>query len=440
MNPEENIGDKIDRSQRIHKEVDSTKLSSALRSFLESWPYDAENNVRVARCVDGRESILVRRPMGLEQYEIDGRPDGRRVHGMESVFDFHQARINAAKQSNVADALDLSAEDCAELCNECISYHQRLILLFRLKNWTRVERDAARLLRLIEFIKQQARCEEDRVQLDHTRPDIARINAVARAMILLKKSHYQDALKLACGTIGISEAVADDGPDHGKLAAALLKSVQESLANAPALRMHEESLFLRHDDYWMIRYHGHSAFLKSMRGLHCLAVLLRYPGREFHVSELLGSLMQAPIPASRVTVCGRLRDARDRLVAAGFSGADPVLDAQAKAEYKRRLNDLRQDLNEAEQFNDPDRGVKAQDEIRAIAQHLASAVGLGGRDRKTSSATERARSAVTKRIKKAIQKIGNAIPSLGHHLTARIKTGYFFSYTPHPDRPVAWKF
>src|SRR6266516_7653377 len=193
-----------------------------LRSFLENWPYDPENNVRLAREIDGREIILVRQPMGLEQYAIDGRPDGRRVHAMESVFDFHRARFDAAKQSNAADAFDLSAEDCVELFHEGISYHHRLILLFRLKDWTRVERDAAHCLRLIEFIKQHARCEEDRVQLDHWCPDIARISAVAHAMILLEKNHYQDALKLACGAIGISAAVADDGPDHGKLAEALL--------------------------------------------------------------------------------------------------------------------------------------------------------------------------------------------------------------------------
>jgi hypothetical protein len=410
---------------------------ASLRSFLERWPYDAENNVRVARGADDRELILVRLPMGLEQYEIDGRPDGRRVHGMESVFDFHRAQISAAKQNNAAGGSHLSAEDCAELLHEGISYHHRLILLFQLKNWTRVERDAAHLLRLIEFIQRHAVCEEDRAQLDQWRPDIARINGVAHAMILLEKGHYQDALKLACGTIGVSEAVADDGRDRERLAEALLESVRESLANPPTLRMHEESLFLRHDDYWIIRYHGHKAFLKSMRGLHCLAVLLRNPGREFHVSELVGSLMRAAIPASGSY---RLRSVGDELVAAGFSDAGPVLDTQSKAQYKRRLEDLRQDLSEAERFNDFDRGVKARDEMHAIMQHLASAVGLGGRDRRTSSDAERARSAVTKRIKKAIRKIGEAIPSLGHHLTVRIKTGYFFSYKPHPDRRVAWKF
>jgi hypothetical protein len=78
--------------------------------------------------------------------------------------------------------------------------------------------------------------------------------------------------------------------------------------------------------------------------------------------------------------------------------------------------------------------------VHAIADYLASAVGLRGRDRKTSSDAERARCAVTKCIKKAIQKVGDAIPSLGYHLAARIKTGYFCSYNPHPKRPVSWKF
>jgi non-specific serine/threonine protein kinase len=116
------------------------------------------------------------------------------------------------------------------------------------------------------------------------------------------------------------------------------------------------------------------------------------------------------------------------------------LDAQAKAEYKCRVNDLRQDLNQAERFNDSQRKTEVKNELQAIADQLASAVGLGGRDRRSSSEAERARSAVTKRIKEAINRIAEVTPPLGRHLAARIKTGYFCSYNPHPDRPVAWKF
>jgi hypothetical protein len=208
----------------------------------------------------------------------------------------------------------------------------------------------------------------------------------------------------------------------------------------PSLPTHEEFLFLRQNDYWTIRYHGHVALLKSTLGLHYLAVLLRDPGREFHVRELVPRSMDVLTPAAAVAANERVTGGLYGGVTGGLYAGVPVLDAQAKAEYKCRVNDLRQDLNQAERFNDSQRKTEVQYELQAIVDHLASAVGLGGRDRKTSSDAERARSAVTKCIKKAVQKIGEAIPSLGYHLAARIKTGYFCSYNPRPDRPVTWKF
>ena len=81
-----------------------------------------------------------------------------------------------------------------------------------------------------------------------------------------------------------------------------------------------------------------------------------------------------------------------------------------------------------------------QAEVLNLARQLASAVGLGGRDRKTGSEAERARSAVTKRIKNSINRIGEVVPSLRSHLAVRVKTGYFCSYNPHPERPVVWRF
>jgi hypothetical protein len=198
------------------------------------------------------------------------------------------------------------------------------------------------------------------------------------------------------------------------------------------LPTHEQSLLVRQNDYWIIRYHDHTAYLTSMRGLGILAVLLRNPGREFHVLEFLARPMGASTPAGAVAL-------HRRVMGQLYAGV-PVLDARAKAECKCRLNEVRQDLKEAERFNDPQRKTEAQNEAHAITDYLASAIGLGGRDRHTSLDAERARSAVTKSIRRAIQKIGEAIPSLGYHLAARIKTGYFCSYNPHPERPVSWKF
>src|SRR2546430_15234760 len=165
-------------------------------------------------------------------------------------------------------------------------------------------------------------------------------------MIFLDKNQYRDALQTARAmpgvgdTPGILEAFDGGAPDHAKLAAALLESVRGSLAARPAFHPHEESSFIHQDDYWTIRYHGHAAFLKSTRGLQCLALLLRTPGREFHVSELLANLLEAPAAASADAASGRTRDDQDLFVTAGLHAGSPILDGQAKAEYKRRLNEL----------------------------------------------------------------------------------------------------
>jgi non-specific serine/threonine protein kinase len=211
-----------------------------------------------------------------------------------------------------------------------------------------------------------------------------------------------------------------------------VERVRPPAADCTVLFTQDDFLFLHQNDYWIIRYRGRTALLKSTRGLHCLAVMLHDPGREFHVRDLLSRPMDASTPNAAVVLNGPARREPHEGI--------PMLDGKAKAEYQRRLNELRQELNEAERLKDPQRKAGAQNEVQAIADYLASAIGLGGRDRKTSSDAERARSAVTKCVKNAIQKIGDAIPSLGYHLAARIKTGYFCSYNPHPDRPVTWKF
>jgi non-specific serine/threonine protein kinase len=197
---------------------------------------------------------------------------------------------------------------------------------------------------------------------------------------------------------------------------------------------HEKSLFFRQGDYWVIGYRTAVALLKATRGLQDLALLLGNPGREFHVCELVGRGIGKPL------LLGKGERAEHASQDGLLSDVGPILDAQAKDEYKRRLDDLRRDLEEAERFNDTGRAERAREEMGALTEQLAAAVGLGGRNRRIGSGAERARSAVTKRIKSSIKRIGETIPSLGSHLATRVRTGYFCSYSPHPERPVAWKF
>lgn len=209
----------------------------------------------------------------------------------------------------------------------------------------------------------------------------------------------------------------------------------ESHSISTLLHPFEEAVFMRQGDYWTIGYQGRVAILKATRGLECLCHLLRNPGRDVHVSELLARRLDVPAPS----LLNGLREIGVHVMPR-FEDAGPILDSQAKAQYKRRIDELRNDLEEAERFHDSYRATRARSEMDAIAEQLAVAIGLGNRHRSSSSEAERARSAVTKRIKEVIHRLEKVIPPLGQHLAVRIKTGYFCSYNPHPDRPVAWKF
>jgi non-specific serine/threonine protein kinase len=115
----------------------------------------------------------------------------------------------------------------------------------------------------------------------------------------------------------------------------------------------------------------------------------------------------------------------------------PLLDAQAKAAYRARLRDLRDELDEAQRFNDLGRTATLQAEMDFISQQLSAAVGLHGRDRK-SGAAERARLMVTKRIKAALTAISVVHVPLAQHLRTCVKTGYVCVYTPSSP-PMRWE-
>jgi hypothetical protein len=107
--------------------------------------------------------------------------------------------------------------------------------------------------------------------------------------------------------------------------------------------------------------------------------------------------------------------------------AGEMLDAQAKAAYKRRTAELRQQLEEARELDQPELVDRLEDEIETLGRELSRAVGLGGRDRRAASASERARINVTRAIKIALERIAEHNPALGTLLTSSIRTGTFCS-------------
>jgi non-specific serine/threonine protein kinase len=155
-------------------------------------------------------------------------------------------------------------------------------------------------------------------------------------------------------------------------------------------------------------------------GLRYIALLLAAPGRDIHAAELAQTV-----------------EGVEHTKADGSAG--PALDAQSKDAYRQRLEELAEELDEARRWADPERAARAEAEIDALTEHLAQAIGLGGRDRVSNSPAERARVSVTKAIRSAIRTIGGHSPALERHLSESIRTGQFCSYAPPGELPPAWR-
>lgn len=113
-----------------------------------------------------------------------------------------------------------------------------------------------------------------------------------------------------------------------------------------------------------------------------------------------------------------------------------VIDEAAKANYKRRIAELEEEVDDAQARGDSGAIAKAREELDFVTRELSSAYGLGGRHRRTPDHVERARKAVTRRIRDAVGRIDRAHPALGRHLHASIHTGVFCSYAP--ERDIIW--
>lgn len=174
----------------------------------------------------------------------------------------------------------------------------------------------------------------------------------------------------------------------------------------------------REGDLWTVAFDGKVVHLKHATGMTYLERLVRSPGCTFHALDLAG---------------GRSPGGE-----APADGALPALDARAKAAYRARVEALREELAEAERFADGARASRAREELDALTDQLARAVGLGGRDRQHGSAGERARISVTLALRRAVAAVAAAHPALGAHLSKSIETGRLCVYAPDPRAALDW--
>jgi tetratricopeptide (TPR) repeat protein len=181
----------------------------------------------------------------------------------------------------------------------------------------------------------------------------------------------------------------------------------------------ETNVFRREGDYWSVLFEGRTVRVRDLKGMRYLAQLLAQPGREFHVLDLVAA------ETGQQTALG---------------DAGEMLDERAKTAYRRRLAEIEEDIEQARAVRDARREAQADVERDFLVRELTRAVGLGGRDRRAASASERARSGVTRAIRQGIARIGEHHPQLGEHLNRAVRTGTYCAYVPDSGAPAAWRF
>lgn len=212
-----------------------------------------------------------------------------------------------------------------------------------------------------------------------------------------------------------------------------LRGQIEELCRSEAAAGGAGAVFRREGEFWTIDYEDTTLRLSDVKGLRYIAILLARPGDDVHSLELVQAADGLPPRQA-----GPAAAAAASELGSSAAAEAAVLDAQAKEAYRQRLQELGADLQQARDWNDPERTALLEEEIDRLTDELARATGLGGRDRELPSSAERARVSVTKAIRAAVKTIERHHPALGSHLAASIRTGRFCAYGPPGEAPPDW--
>lgn len=193
-----------------------------LTEMLEEWPFESgQITVRVIQGQNSSPKIQVRLDLGLLQMNAEGRPDGKRPHGFDSLLDYFESKIDTeglgideASLENEAgeqfleqpdfdadddedpasDARFIDADDCRSLREEAQQYYHRYIAMLVLEDYEAVVRDTSRNLRVLNLFRDHAITREDQLAMESHRPYIMMMRARSLASQALKAEENKAAI------------------------------------------------------------------------------------------------------------------------------------------------------------------------------------------------------------------------------------------------------
>ncbi|MDP9148516.1 MAG: hypothetical protein M3O36_01030 [Myxococcota bacterium] len=231
-------------------------------------------------------------------------------------------------------------------------------------------------------------------------------NLLALARLAAKQGELATASKLLREALPIAHEIRDE---------ATAEQIAELLAQTSKVEP-TESATLRHaGGVWHIAFDGKSVHVPDMKGLWHLRELVSRPREPVLALSLIAAPTEDPLLVS---------------------DAGPMLDREALRQYRKRLAELDDELDDAEARHDAARHAKRSTERDALLTELARGTGLGGKPRRAGSPTEKARLNVTRTIRHAVTYLATALPELAAHLDESLVTGVSCSYEPRTN--IAW--
>ncbi len=173
----------------------------------------------------------------------------------------------------------------------------------------------------------------------------------------------------------------------------------------------------REGHYWRVWFENAYTLLKDSMGLRYLARLLQAPERYWACEELMAAEAGPQYPAPHISV-------------------SEATDMRALRRYRQRLEQLEDELAEAERLGEADTLLELKEEHQHLERYLRSVTGLRGAPRRFRDEGERARQAVSVALKRALKELEQHHPPLQHHLQRSLKLGRSCVYRPSP--PVSW--
>lgn len=192
-----------------------------LTPLLAGWPYETGKlSARIIPGDDGEPKLQIRLDLGIIQMQLEGRPDGQKPRGFDSLLEYHEARLDehlsrgGASASEDESGFALTPEECRELREEAVQYYQRYTGLLVMEDYDGVVRDTTRNLRLLDFCRRHAQTEQDRGALEQFRAYITMTRARALASQAIKDNEPKAALlAVEEGLEALKQHFAEAGAD-----------------------------------------------------------------------------------------------------------------------------------------------------------------------------------------------------------------------------------